>query len=219
MNPNTFYAVNTVYVMKQGTHIQFQLVTMCYEGIKNHCQLLHAFSKNMLVSNIRQHSFTSTLFVTKRGTKLFLLLTGLTGAFLVKSRKQTNNNKKKKRKRNLQVTLYMLAKTEGGPAGCRSSLILPQSIPIQIARPSLQPTGWASAPESDHAADHCGPPSVRPPVLVILLVQHGGYLFLHQPQLVAQVVVGFHEVLDLGFRGGQRIFHLHVFLHSNGAVW
>lgn len=114
--------------------------------------------------------------------------------------------------------LNMLAKTEGGPAGCRSSLILPLGIPIQIAWPSLHPTGWASTPESDHTADHCGPPSVRPPVLVILLVQRGGYLFLHQPQLITQVAVGFHKVLDLGFRGRECIFHLHVFVHSNGAI-
>lgn len=102
----------------------------------------------------------------------------------------------------------MLAKTEGGPAGCHSSLILQHSIPVQIAR-----TG-----QEKSSADHCGPPSVRPPVLVILLVERGGYLFLHQPQLVAQVVVGFHKVLDLGFGGGERVFHLHVFMHSDGAV-
>lgn len=113
----------------------------------------------------------------------------------------------------------MLAKTEGGPAGCRSRLILPQGISIQIAWPSLLPTGWASTPERDHTADHCGPPSVRPPVLVILLVQRGRYLFLHQPQLITQVAVGFHKVLDLGFRGRECVFHLHVFLHSNGAIW
>lgn len=108
----------------------------------------------------------------------------------------------------------MLAKTEGGPAGCRSSL-----IPVQTARPSLRAAGWASTPERDPTADHCGPPSVRPPrVLVTLLLQRGGYLFLHQPQLVAQVAVGFHEVLDLRFRGRERVLHLHVFLHSDGAV-
>lgn len=89
--------------------------------------------------------------------------------------------------------------------------------------PSLQLTGGASTPESeresDGTADHCGPPSFRPPVLVILLLRGGGYLFLHQPQLVAQVAVGFHEMLDLGLRGRERVFHLHVFLHSNGAIW
>lgn len=37
-HPKTFYAVNTVYVMKQGTHIQFQLVNMHHKGIKNHSQ-------------------------------------------------------------------------------------------------------------------------------------------------------------------------------------
>lgn len=62
------------------------------------------------------------------------------------------------------------------------------------------------------------PPRSGPPVLVTLLLQRGGYLFLHQPQLVAQVAVGFHEVLDLSFRGRERVLHLHVFLHSDGAV-
>lgn len=37
-HPKTFYAVNTVYVMKQGTHIQFQLVKMHHKEIKNHSQ-------------------------------------------------------------------------------------------------------------------------------------------------------------------------------------
>lgn len=68
------------------------------------------------------------------------------------------------------------------------------------------------------SADRCGPPSVRPPVLVILLVEHGGYLFLHQPQLIAQVVVGFQKVLDLGFRSRERRLHLHVLMDSNRPV-
>lgn len=53
---------------------------------------------------------------------------------------------------------------------------------------------------------------------MISLVQHGRYLFLHEPQLIAQVVVGFHEVQDLGFGGGERVFQIHVFLHGDGTV-
>lgn len=30
-HPKTFIAVNTVYMTKQGTHIQFQLVTVYYQ--------------------------------------------------------------------------------------------------------------------------------------------------------------------------------------------
>lgn len=52
---------NTVYVM---SHIQFQLVTMCYEGIKN--QSIMSCSQNMLVSNIRQHSFYLDVYITKK---------------------------------------------------------------------------------------------------------------------------------------------------------
>lgn len=91
------------------------------------------------------------------------------------------------------VVIYALksnmpARTEGGPAGCCSSSSLPQGREISIQRAAV----WASVPERDPAADHCGPPSVRPPpVLVILLLRHGRYLFLHQPQLIAQVTVGF----------------------------
>lgn len=62
------------------------------------------------------------------------------------------------------------------------------------------------------------PPLSRPTVLVSLLLQRGGYLFLHQPQLVAQVAVGFHEMLDFGLRGRERVLHLQVLLHCDGAV-
>lgn len=64
------------------------------------------------------------------------------------------------------------------------------------------------------------PPSRSKPhqVLVIALAQRGWYLFLHEPQLIAQVVVGFHEVLDLGLGGGERVFQIHVFLHGDGTV-
>lgn len=55
-------------------------------------------------------------------------------------------------------------------------------------------------------------------MLVILLWRGGRYLFLHQPQLVAQVVVGFQQVLDLGFGHGQFVLHLDVLLHGDGAV-
>lgn len=153
-----------------------------------------------------------------------MLLTGARVHFFFSNPDNKPKEKKKSPVYIKALKLNMLAKTEGGPAGCRSSLVLQQSIPIQIARPLLQPTDWPSTPESDptgqekSSADHCGPPSVRPRVLVILLVERGGYLFLHQPQLITQVVVGFHEVLDLGFRGRKCIFHLHVFLHSNGAI-
>lgn len=94
----------------------------------------------------------------------------------------------------------MLAKTEGGPAGCHSSLILQQSIPIQIARPLIyNPQAGPRHQRAIALLTTVAPPQSGTPVLVILLVQRGGYLFLHQPQLIAQVVVGFHEVLDLGF--------------------
>lgn len=36
----TFYAVNTVYVMKQGTHIQFELVTITMNGLKKKSVML-----------------------------------------------------------------------------------------------------------------------------------------------------------------------------------
>lgn len=55
-------------------------------------------------------------------------------------------------------------------------------------------------------------------MLVISLWRRGRYLFLHQPQLVAQVVVGFQQVLDLGFGHGQFVLHLDVLLHCDGAV-
>lgn len=45
--PKTFYAVNTVYVMKQGTHIQFQLVTM--KGLKNTVNYFMLFLKTCLL--------------------------------------------------------------------------------------------------------------------------------------------------------------------------
>lgn len=89
--------------------------------------------------------------------------------------------------------------------------------PYRATQHSCSDIGLHTGQEKS-SADRCGPPSVRPPVLVILLVERGGYLFLHQPQLIAQVVVGFHEVLDLGLRGRERVFHLHVFMHSDGAV-
>lgn len=62
------------------------------------------------------------------------------------------------------------------------------------------------------------PLPLRPPMLVILLVARVGYLFLHQPQLIVEVVVDFHELLDLSFRGRESVFHLHVFLHRNGTI-
>lgn len=55
-------------------------------------------------------------------------------------------------------------------------------------------------------------------MLVILLWRGGGYLFLHQPQLVAQVVVGFQQVLDLCLGHRQFVLHLDVLLHGDGAV-
>lgn len=60
---------------------------------------------------------------------------------------------------------------------------------------------------------------VRPSMLVILRVERGGYLFLHEPQLITQTVVCFHELLDFCFRGREGGFHLQVFLHSDGSVW
>lgn len=111
----------------------------------------------------------------------------------------------------------MLAETESGPAGCRSSLVLQQSIP-------KSESSALRAQERSHCAggELCWPlrppTSVQTPVLVILLGDHDGYLFLHQPQLVTQVVVSFHEVLDLCFGGRERVFHLQVLLHSDGAV-
>lgn len=83
-------------------------------------------------------------------------------------------------------------------------------------------TPQAGPPHQSRERSHCWPlwPPLGPAlVLVTLLVQRGRYLFLHQPQLITQVAVGFHKVLDLGFRGREGVLHLHVFLHSNGAVW
>lgn len=85
----------------------------------------------------------------------------------------THTKRKKKQNRNLWFTfrlwkLNMLAITEGGPAGCHSSLIVPQSIPIQVVRPWLLNTGWASTPESVRtvqekcSADHCAPAPSSP---------------------------------------------------------
>lgn len=62
-------------------------------------------------------------------------------------------------------------------------------------------------------------PLCPPSVLVSLLVQLCRYLFLHQPQLITQVVVDFHELLDLCFRGRESVFHLHEILYSNRFVW
>lgn len=44
------------------------------------------------------------------------------------------------------------------------------------------------------------------------------YLFLQSPQLLAQVVVDLHELLHLGFRGGQSLLHLQVLLQRDGPV-
>ncbi len=113
-------------------------------------------------------SFNSILFITKKGTEMFLLLTGARVHFFFSN--PENKSTKRKKKKNLQFTFRlrnwnMLAKTEGGPAGCRSSLILQQSIPILIARPSL-PTHWLGlhARERSHWAGEelCWP--LRPPL-------------------------------------------------------
>lgn len=83
-------------------------------------------------------------------------------------------------------------------------------------------TPQAGPPHQSRERTHCWPlwPPLSPAlVLVTLLVLGGRYLFLHQPQLITQVAVGFHKVLDLGFWGREGVLHLHVFLHSNGAVW
>lgn len=79
---------HSLYVMKQGTHIQYQLVTMYHEGIKNHCQLHHAFSSNMLVSDIRQRTVNSIFYKTK-----VVVIKWNKGAFLLL--KNTHTQKKK----------------------------------------------------------------------------------------------------------------------------
>lgn len=91
----------------------------------------------------------------------------------------------------------------------------PQGLPVLGAWPSLPLTGWASTQESKWVLLLS---TVAPPLLVILLVQRSGYLFLHEPQLIAQAAVSSHELLDLGLRGSERGFHLYVFLHCDGAV-
>lgn len=137
-----------------------------------------------------------------------------------KKRRQIKNEQIKKATLDIvaAVDLNMLARTEGGAAGRRSSFLRPHGGDSSIQR--------ASASGRHPAADHCGPlpRTLHPPthtptlVLVISLWRRGRYLFLHQPQLVAQVVVGFQQVLDLGFGHGQFVLHLDVLLHGDGAV-
>lgn len=146
------------------------------------------------------------------------------------SNPQKNKPTQKKRKKNSSLhSSFGLKKHAGQNRGWTSRVsqqpyLATDYLCTQVAQPSLLPTDWASTPEIDHtgqeksSADRCGPPSGWHPVLVILWVELGGYLFLHEPQLITQVVVGFHELLDLGFGGRECIFHLHVFLHSNGAI-
>lgn len=61
--------------MKQGTHIQFQLVAKYYDGIKKKKKTLSItscfcfFLRNMLVSTIKQHSLNS-IYYKKRGTEM-----------------------------------------------------------------------------------------------------------------------------------------------------
>lgn len=45
-----------------------------------------------------------------------------------------------------------------------------------------------------------------------------GYLLLHGPQLIAQVDVHLQKLLDFRLRSHQGVFHLQVFLGSDGAV-
>ena len=46
----------------------------------------------------------------------------------------------------------------------------------------------------------------------------GWYLFLHVAQLVAQVAVDLHQLLDLGLGGGQRALHILELLYGHRAV-
>lgn len=92
-HPKTFYAVNTVYVMKQGTHIQFQLVTMYYEGIKNTVNYFMLFLITCLLVTLDRIALTLIYSLQKRGTKLFLLLTGAKVHFFFSNPK--NKPKKK----------------------------------------------------------------------------------------------------------------------------
>lgn len=124
-HPKTLYTVNTVYVMKQGKHIQFQLVTM--KRLKNTVNYFMLFLKTCLLVTL-----DSIDSLQKQGDYGFVLLTGERVHFFFSN----PENKPMKKKVYIQaVILNMLAKTEGGPAGCHSSLILQPSIPIQIARP------------------------------------------------------------------------------------
>ena len=49
-------------------------------------------------------------------------------------------------------------------------------------------------------------------------MQFSWYLFLHEPQLVAQVCVDSHQLLDLGLGETQRVLHLLELLHADGSV-
>lgn len=101
-HPKTFIAVNTVYMTKQGTHIQFQLVTVCYQRDskqnkkkqKHHHQLYHAFSSNMLVSNIRP----ALTLIYKLGGKSDLC---------VKPKHTHTQKREKKQNRNLWFTFRL----------------------------------------------------------------------------------------------------------------
>lgn len=44
------------------------------------------------------------------------------------------------------------------------------------------------------------------------------YLFLKSPQLLAQVVVDFHELLDFGLRRSQGFLHLQIFLQRDRSI-
>ena len=49
-------------------------------------------------------------------------------------------------------------------------------------------------------------------------MQFSGYLFLHEPQLIAQVCVDFHQLLDLGLGKTQRVLHFLELLHADWPV-
>lgn len=180
--------------MKQNTHIQFQLVTMYYEKLKTIVDYFMRFLRTCLLATLNGLTLIYIIYIKKK-TKLFV--TWSKDAFFSSN------------KLILQFPFKLNMHT----------------IAIFLTWPSLRAAGWAS--ECDHTGQDkcsadplCPPPPflVRPLVLVILLGECSGYLFLHQSQLIAQAVVGFHELLDLGFRGRECVLHFNEFLHSYRAI-
>lgn len=91
-----------------------------------------------------------------------------------------------------------------------------------MALPYVRPTD-----QSEPVVEALPPPSPNPVLVVLLvvtggcwrlLVQVSGYLFLHEPQLITQVCVDFHQLLDLGLGDRQRVLHFLELLHGDWSV-